>query len=132
MKKRVVVTGIGAITPIGIGIKEYWAASLRGDSGTDDITLFDASNYQTKIAAEVKGFDPAAFMLPEIYRKVDRFAQFGIAAAKMALDDAGLENQYDKVNNNIQILPTILKLQQHKLRYSLYWFRLVCLLENTC
>lgn len=104
MKKRVVVTGIGTITPIGIGVNNYWEASLRGDCGTDDITLFDASNYQTKIAAEVKGFNPSDFMLPEVYRKIDRFAQFGVAAARMALDDAGLENQYDKANNNIPVI----------------------------
>lgn len=104
MKRRVVVTGIGAITPIGIGVKEYWEACLRGDCGTDDITLFDASNYQTKIAAEVKGFNPSDFILPEVYRKLDRFAQMGVAASKMAIEDAGLENQYDKQNNNIPVI----------------------------
>jgi 3-oxoacyl-[acyl-carrier-protein] synthase II len=62
MKKRVVITGIGAITPIGIGVRQYWEACLRGDCGTDDITLFDASNYQTKIAAEVKNFIPSDFI----------------------------------------------------------------------
>ena len=104
MKKRVVITGIGAITPIGIGVRQYWEACLRGDCGTDDITLFDASNYQTKIAAEVKNFNPNDFILPEIYRKIDRFAQMGVAAAKMAIEDAGVEGQYDKQNNHIPVI----------------------------
>lgn len=104
MKKRVVVTGIGVLTPIGIGATNYWEASLRGESGTDDITLFDASNFQTKIAAEVKGFNPSDFMLPEVYRKMDRFAQMGLAATKMAVEDAGIEGKYDKNQNNIPVI----------------------------
>lgn len=90
MKKRVVVTGLGLITPVGIGVKESWEAILSKKCGTAPITLFDASNYEVKIAAEVKGFNPQNFMLPEIYRKTDRFAQLGIAAAKMAVEDSGI------------------------------------------
>lgn len=104
MKKRVVITGIGAITPIGIGVQNYWEASLRGDNGTDDITLFDASNFETKIAAEVKNFDPSNFMLPEVFRKTDRFAQFGIAAAKLAVEDSRLKDQYNESRNGIPVI----------------------------
>jgi 3-oxoacyl-[acyl-carrier-protein] synthase II len=104
MKKRVVVTGIGAVTPIGIGVQNYWEASLRGDSGTDELTLFDASNFETKIASEIKNFDASCYMLPEVFRKIDRFAQIGIAASKLAIDDAGVENQFDKNNNNIPVI----------------------------
>ena len=95
---------MGAVTPIGIGIKALWEASIDGRSGVGEITLFDASNYETKIAAEVKNFNPADFMLPEVYRKTDRFAQLGIAAAKMALEDAGLDSQYEKTANNIPVI----------------------------
>ena len=104
MKRRVVVTGLGAITPIGIGTKTFWDASLRGDCGTDVISLFDAGNYSIKIAAEVKGFDPSQFMLPEIHRKADRFAQMGLAAAKMAIEDAQLDSLINEGNNRIPVI----------------------------
>ena len=95
---------MGAVTPIGIGIKSLWEACISGHSGVGEITLFDAQNYETRIAAEAKNFNPSDFMLPEVYRKTDRFAQMGIAAARMALEDAGLESQYDKTSNNIPVI----------------------------
>jgi len=105
MKKRVVITGMGAVTPIGIGVESFWNSSLQGKSGVGNVTLFDAQNYQTTLAAEVKGFNPADFMLPEIYRKMDRFAQFGVAAAKMALEDAGVDSNYiDPQQNNVPVI----------------------------
>ena len=104
MKKRIVVTGIGAVTPLGIGIKNLWKACIAGQSGVGEVTLFDATNYETRTAAEVKNFNPSDFMLPEVYRKTDRFAQMGIAAARMALEDAGLESHYDKASNNIPVI----------------------------
>lgn len=90
MKKRVVVTGIGAITPIGIGKEEYWQSLLAGKSGIDRITRFDASNYPTQIAGEVKNFDPALYMDKKEAKRMDRFTQFAIAATKMAFDDAAI------------------------------------------
>lgn len=104
MKRRIVITGMGAVTPIGIGIKELWEASVNGSSGTGEITLFDAQKYQTHIAAEVKNFEPSHFMLPEVYRKTDRFAQMGIAAAKMAIEDASMRSLLDKQQNNIPVI----------------------------
>ena len=91
MKKRVVITGLGAISPIGNTAAEFWQALLAGKSGIGMITRFDASAYDAKIAGEVKGFDPAAFIDKKEARRMDRFTQFAIAAAKMALDDAGLD-----------------------------------------
>ena len=104
MKNRVVVTGIGVVSPIGIGVDEFWRASIAGQSGVAEVTLFDAQNYATKIAAEVKNFNAADFMLPEVYRKTDRFAQFGVAAAKMAYEDSCLEGIYDPKNNHIPVI----------------------------
>lgn len=91
MKKRVVITGLGAISPVGNTAAEFWQALLAGKSGIGLITRFDASEYDAKIAGEVKGFDPTAFIDKKEARRMDRFTQFAIAAAKMALDDAGLD-----------------------------------------
>ena len=104
MKRRIVVTGMGAITPIGIGVNNLWESCISARSGVGEITLFDAQNYETRIAAEVKNFKPSDFMLPEVYRKTDRFAQMGIAATRMAFEDAGLESQYDKSSNNVPVI----------------------------
>ena len=104
MKNKVVVTGIGIVSSIGMGVENFWRATLAGESGEGGITLFDAEHYATKIAAEVKNFNPADYMLPEFYRKTDRFAQFGMAAAKMAVEDAKLEGVYDPQKNAIPVI----------------------------
>src|SRR5919204_111421 len=85
---RVVVTGLGAITPIGLSVDEYWRNLLDGVSGAGPITAFDASEYPVRIAAEVKGFDPGDFMDRKAAKRMERFAQFSIAAAGQALADA--------------------------------------------
>jgi len=90
-EKRVVVTGMGAITPIGTGAENFWQALLNGVSGVDRITHFDASNYTTQIAAEVKDFDPEAYMERKDAKRMDRFAQFALVASMQALEDAGLK-----------------------------------------
>lgn len=90
MSKRIVITGLGAVTPLGIGWKSYWDSLLAGKSGVGRITLFDPERFDVKIAAEVKGFDPGDFMERGEARRMDRFAQFGVAAAKLALEDARL------------------------------------------
>lgn len=94
--KRVVVTGIGAVTPIGNSLDEYWTNLKNGVSGADDITLFDASKFKTRFACEVKNFDPTQFVDRKEARKMDRFAQFAIAASDQALNDAGLNK--DNIN----------------------------------
>jgi 3-oxoacyl-[acyl-carrier-protein] synthase II len=88
MNKRIVITGIGAVTPLGIGKETYWNSLLSGTSGIGNITLFDPTEFDVKIAAEVKGFDPGDFMDRKESRRMDRFAQFGVAAAMLALKDA--------------------------------------------
>lgn len=89
-KNRVVITGMGIIAPNGKTLDEFWRANIEGRSGVDFITSFDTKKHEVKIAGEVKGFDPAKYVKPAIHHKIDRFAQFGVCAAKMAIDDAGL------------------------------------------
>ncbi len=91
MKKRVVITGIGAITPVGNTAEAFWQALLAGQSGIGMITRFDASVFDAKIAGEVKGFEPTEFIDKKEARRMDRFTQFAIAASKMALEDSGME-----------------------------------------
>lgn len=90
-KRRVVITGLGALTPIGIGLDAYWEGLVSGRSGVGEITQFDASEFDTRIAAEVKDFDPSDYMERKEARRMDRFAQFGVAAASMAIEDAKLD-----------------------------------------
>ena len=87
--KRVVVTGLGALTPIGNTVVEYWEGLLSGRNGIGPITLFDAARHDCRIAGEVKGFDPQAYMDRKEAKRMDRFAQFGVSASKQALADAG-------------------------------------------
>ncbi len=89
--KRVVVTGMGAITPIGNNIEEYYQALLNGTSGCANITLFNAENFKTKFACEVKNFDADALVGRKEARRMDRFAQFALAAANQAVVDANLD-----------------------------------------
>ena len=86
--KRVVVTGQGAITPIGNTLAEYWEGLLSGRNGIGSITLFDPSRHDCRIAGEVKGFDPHLYMERKEAKRMDRFAQFGVSASKQALADA--------------------------------------------
>jgi len=79
--RRVVVTGMGAVTPIGLTVKEFWKNALAGMSGADPITYFDTTQYDTKFAAELKGFDPLDFMDRKLVQRVDPFTQFALAAA---------------------------------------------------
>ena len=94
-KRRVVVTGLGLITPVGIGVKESWANIINGQSGIDKITKFDCSTFPSQIAGEVKNFDPLTYIPPKDARRMDTFIQFGIAAGIEAFKDSGIE-----VNDN--------------------------------
>ena len=90
--KRVVVTGIGAVTPLGLSVEETWENLKKGVSGCAPITQFDASGFKTHFACEVKGFDPAQYGIDrKEARKMDRYAMFALAAAKEAVEDAGLD-----------------------------------------
>ncbi len=91
------ITGVGAVTPLGIGVENFWDASLHGKSGIGEITLFDPSPYPSRIAGECSDFDPTDFMTKKQARRMDRFAQLGIAAGIQAAESAGVA---DVVQNN--------------------------------
>ena len=90
-KRRVVVTGLGLITPVGIGVKESWTNIINGQSGIGKITKFDCSTFPSQVAGEVKNFDPLAYIPPKDARRMDTFIQFGIAAGIEAFKDSGIE-----------------------------------------
>jgi len=113
-KRRVVVTGIGMVTPLGIGVEESWQGLLAGKSGIGKITRFDASRFATQIAGEVDGFNPEDYIEIKEIKKMDRFIHFAVAAAQLALDDSGLKitgNNADRtgviVGSGIGGLPAI-------------------------
>ena len=91
--KRVVVTGIGALTPIGNNTQDFWKGLLGGVSGADLITLFDASKFKTKFACELKGFDPLQYLEKKEARKLDRYTQLAVAASDEAVRDAGIDKE---------------------------------------
>lgn len=96
--KRVVVTGMGAVTPIGIGISEYWKGLKEGKNGVGLITKFDASRFDTKFAAEVKDFNPENFADKKSIRRMDLFTQYAIAVASMAIEEAAFD--FEKINRD--------------------------------
>ena len=98
MKQRIVVTGVGPITPIGIGKEAFWDALLAGKNGIDRITRFDATRYAAQIAGEVKDFSIDGYIDKKEAKRMDRYAQFAVVSAGMALKDAGLD--LDKENRD--------------------------------
>jgi 3-oxoacyl-[acyl-carrier-protein] synthase II len=90
-QRRVVVTGMGMVSPVGNDLDSSWDAIVNGRSGLGPITTFDASGFSTRIAGEIRGFDPTIFMPPKDVKKMDAFIHYGIAASLMALQDSGLE-----------------------------------------
>ncbi len=90
-KRRVVITGIGILSPVGIGVRENWDAVVSGRSGIGPVTQFDATGFPSTIAGEVKGFDPKAFLSEKDTRRMDRFIQHGMAAGIEAVRDSGIE-----------------------------------------
>jgi 3-oxoacyl-[acyl-carrier-protein] synthase II len=89
-ERRVVVTGLGLVTPLGIGTEESWSALKAGQSGIGPITQFDAAAHPTRIAGEIKGFDPEQFIETKEIKKMDRFIHLALAASQMAVEDSGL------------------------------------------
>lgn len=101
--RRVVITGLGAITPIGIGKDEFWDSLIQGKSGIGPITRFDTKDFNTKIAAEVKDFNPEDYIDKREARRMDRFAQYAVAAAKLAIEDGKID--FDKTHKeNIGVI----------------------------
>jgi 3-oxoacyl-[acyl-carrier-protein] synthase II len=106
LKKRVVITGLGAVTPLGIGVDIFWKSLLEGKSGIARITRFDPSDYATQIAGEVKDFDPTQYIDKKEAKRMDRCTQFAIAASKMALDDSGLDLEQEDLGRIGTIIGT--------------------------
>jgi 3-oxoacyl-[acyl-carrier-protein] synthase II len=90
LNRRVVITGIGLVSSLGIGTAETWQALLAGTSGVTRVTRFDITGYAAQIAAEVKGFDPLNFVEKKDVKKMDVFIQYAVAASQFAMDDSGL------------------------------------------
>jgi 3-oxoacyl-[acyl-carrier-protein] synthase II len=90
LNRRVVITGVGLVSPLGIGVKETWESLLAGKSGVGEITRFDVSDYQTRIAAEVKDFHAEDFLPKKEAKRTERFIAYAVAASRMAIEDSGL------------------------------------------
>ena len=90
-KRRVVVTGLGLVTPVGIGVTESWKNIVAGVSGISNITKFDASNFPSNLAGEVKNFEPNNFLNPKDARRMDTFIQYGLTAGIEAIKDSGID-----------------------------------------
>src|SRR4029434_1172951 len=91
LRRRVVVTGVGLVTALGVGSQQTWLALLKGEAGIGPISRFDTTNFPTTIAGEVKGFDPALFVEKKEIKKMDTFIHFALAASGFALKDAKLD-----------------------------------------
>ena len=91
MSRRVVVTGLGAITPIGNSVQEFWSSLKEKKVGIGPITYFDTTDYKAKLAAQVKDYDPKKYMDPKTAKRMEQFCQFAVSAAKEALEDAGID-----------------------------------------
>src|SRR5882724_2829696 len=93
--RRVVVTGLGAVAPVGLSVTECWSAAVAARSGITRVQAFDPAPFAAQIAGEVKGFEPGRYLSGQEARRVDRFVQLGVAAAVQAVDDAGLGTAVD-------------------------------------
>ena len=91
MERRVVVTGLGVISPVGKNKEDFWSSLINGRSGIGPLTTFDCNAYDSRIAGEVKGFTPHPFIPKKEARRMEKFVQFAVSAAKESVDDSGLE-----------------------------------------
>ena len=90
MERRVVITGMGAITPIGNSVQDFWEGIKEGKCGIDTITKFDTTDFKVKLAAEVKGFNPEEYFDKKVLRRLDTFSQYAMVAAREAMKDSGI------------------------------------------
>ncbi|MEJ2740185.1 MAG: beta-ketoacyl synthase N-terminal-like domain-containing protein, partial [Dehalococcoidia bacterium] len=107
-ERKVVVTGMGVITPLGLTLDKFWNGLINGKSGIDTITRFDATNFPVKVASEIHDFNPADYMDIKMADRTARFSQFAIAAAKMAAESSGLDfSQIDRERAGVCIANTL-------------------------
>src|SRR5256886_3066020 len=102
-RRRVVITGLGTITCIGKGVDGFWKGILAEKTGIGSITSFDTSGFGVRVAGLIKDWDPEEFFPAHRLKRLDRYAQFSVASAKLALDDAGIEYSHDKPNDRIGV-----------------------------
>jgi len=98
MKKRVVITGLGVVSPVGLSVKEFWDGLTSGKNGVDFITYFDTTNFKTKFAAELKNFDPLNYLDRKLSQSIDPFTRYAMVASAEAVKDAGLDKDMDKLD----------------------------------
>ncbi|MDQ3670085.1 MAG: beta-ketoacyl-[acyl-carrier-protein] synthase II, partial [Actinomycetota bacterium] len=110
-KQRVVVTGVGAVTPLGNDAETYWENLVAGRSGAGPITLFDSSDYPVRFACELKDFDPTKWLDRRKARKMDRFSQMVVAAARMAEEDSGIDIERENERIGVSVATGIGGLQ---------------------
>src|ERR687894_3246222 len=110
-RRRVVVTGIGAVTPLGNDAETHWENLTAGKSGAGPITLFDASEYPVKFACELKGFDPTQWIERRKARRMDRFSQMILAAAHQAVEDSGIDIEGESERTGVSVATGIGGLQ---------------------
>ena len=101
---RVVITGVGAVTPLGTGVENFWSRLIAGESGIAPITLFDVSDFPTRIAGEVKDFNAEDWLDRKEARRIDRFIAFAVASARMALDDSGLPTTEKEIGDKTPLI----------------------------
>ena len=111
--KRVVVTGLGAITPVGNSVPEFWENIVNGVSGAGPITHFDASLFKTQFACEVKNFDATKYIDRKEARKMDLYTQYAIAVAKEAVADSGLDTEKEDLNKSVLFSAPVLVVYIH-------------------
>ena len=97
MEKRVVITGMGAITPIGNSVEEFWKGIKEGKCGIDEITYFDNSNFKVKLAAEIKNYNPEEYFDRKEAKRTDKFTQYAMVASREAWKDSGLEQEKENM-----------------------------------
>lgn len=114
MERRVVITGMGTITPIGKTVEEFWKAIQNGICGIDEITQFDTSGYKVKLAAEIKNYDPQNYFDKKAAKRFDRFTQFAIIAAKEAM----LDSKITKENTNMERVRSCCKFRNWRIKYN--------------
>src|SRR5207248_11321442 len=102
-RRRVVITGLGPITCIGKGVEGLWNGILTEKTGISRIDNFDTSGFGVRVAGQIKDWDPEEFFPTHRLKRLDRYAQFSVASAKLALDDAGIEYSHDKPNDRIGV-----------------------------
>ena len=119
--RRAVITGLGVIASNGIGKDAFWKALKEGKSGIGKITRFDASSYTSQVAGEVHNFEPTDYMSPKSARRMDRFVQFAVAAARMAIDDARLDiNKNSNIKKGIVIGSTLAGMPYAEFEHTIF------------